>query len=64
MLDLLCDLALNAERVETQVSACIAALNRLAGPPVVQTANQTASGSLEKLIHATQTPKCVGRTRA
>jgi hypothetical protein len=57
LIDQLGDLALNAQREETQVSACIAVLNRLEGRPVKKSANIKASASLEELILATQAPK-------
>jgi hypothetical protein len=60
----LCDLGLNAEREETQVSACIAALNRLEGKPVARSKTVATNRSLEELIQATQTSKGKGRSRA
>jgi hypothetical protein len=52
------DLALNAEREETRVSATVAALNRLEGMPRQrnETANFDAGPGLEELLLAAQNP--------
>lgn len=44
------DLALNAEREETQVSATVAALNRLEGMPRQRNENENRDMTLEGLI--------------
>lgn len=44
------DLALNAEREETRVSATVAALNRLDGLPVATNKNLNAEVTLEDLV--------------
>jgi hypothetical protein len=56
-IQLLGDLALNAEREETQVSACIAVLNRLEGTPAARSKTVANNKSLVGLILATQAPK-------
>jgi hypothetical protein len=59
MIDLLYELALNATREETQLSAAVAALDRLEGKPVRRSKNVNfdAGPSLEELILAAQAPK-------
>ena len=57
LIEMLGDLALNAEREETQVSATIACLDRLQGTPVKRSENFNTRVSIEKLILATQAPK-------
>ena len=57
LLDLICDLALNAEREETQLTACIAALDRLEGKPLKKSRTGNTTASLEELILATQVQK-------
>lgn len=51
------DLALNADRQETQVSATIAALNRLDGMPKQKTENLNIEMSFEEMVKASLKPK-------
>lgn len=55
--DNLGDLALNAEREETRVSATVAALNRLEGMPKQRNENLNAEVTFEKLVEASLKPK-------
>lgn len=53
----LADLGLNAEREETQVSATIAALNRLEGMPKQKNENLNVAATWEQLVEASLKPK-------
>jgi hypothetical protein len=55
--DHLCDLGLNAEREETQVSATVGALNRLAGLPKAKTENVNIETSFEEMVKRSLEPK-------
>lgn len=50
MTEHLCELGLNAEREETQVSATVAALNRLAGLPVATNNNSNTEVPFEEMV--------------
>lgn len=51
--DHLCDLGLNADRQETQVSATVAALNRLDGMPRQKNENLNVELTFEELVKQT-----------
>lgn len=60
MMDLIGDFALNAESGETQLSGCVAALNRLEGLPVVKRSENLdvpPGPTFEELVRESLAPK-------